>query len=177
MFLSSSPDKHVVPNPSSKAICPLEIIIQPNLVQILFLHYQAVSWAECISDLHLSTTYAWGFCAAEAKPLLPCIYMLQLANTSSGFQLCISNGQSIPKMKDPSLLSPSALYSAQELSEASLAAKKSVPNNSADQRAGCHCPFLQIPLYQSQPPSSTPSLLPKLVLRSKQVQRAGLSKK
>lgn len=70
MFLSSSLDEHMGPNPSPKAICPLETI-QSNLVQVLFLHYRALSYAEHISDLHSSATCARGFCTTEVKPLLP----------------------------------------------------------------------------------------------------------
>lgn len=145
-FLCSSPEKRTVPNPSPKAICPLETIIQSNLIQVLFLCYQAINWAEYYCHLHC----AQGFCATKAKPRPP--YMLQLDNTLFGFNLCISSGQSTPEV-DPSLLSPSALCSAQELSEASPAAKNRVPNNAADQSAGCHRLSLQI--LPSQPCSSS----------------------
>lgn len=74
--LSSSQDKHMVSDPSPKAICPLEPIIQSNLVQVLLLHYQAINCAEDTSDLHSSTTCAWDFCAAGGSP-----YMVQLGNT------------------------------------------------------------------------------------------------
>lgn len=142
----------------SKAICLLETITQSNFIRVLFLHYPAINWAEDISDLQLSATCAWGFCATKVKPLLP--YMLQLNNTFFGFRLCNSSGPSIPEMKDPPLLSPSA----QELSEASPAAKNTVPNNSDDRSAGCHCPSLRTPPSQPQPPSPAPSLPPKVVL-------------
>lgn len=150
--------KHMVQNPSPKAICSLK----PNLIQVVFLHYKAISWAEDMSDLHLSTTCALSFCTTKVKPVLP--YMLQLDNTLFRFRLCISSGKSTPEQKDTSLLSPSAHYPAQEHFEASLAAKNTVPNNSADRSTCCHFPSFWIPSSQPQPPSSAPSFLPKLVL-------------
>lgn len=47
IFLSSSPDEHMVPNSSQKQSV-LETIIQSNLKQVLFLHYQAINWARGI---------------------------------------------------------------------------------------------------------------------------------
>lgn len=84
-----------------------------------------------------------GLRTTTAKPLLP--FMLQFDDPLFGFRLGISHGRLIPEMEDPSVLAPSALSSAQELSEASLAAENRVPNNAADQSTGCHHPSQQIP--------------------------------
>lgn len=135
IFLSSSPDEHMVPNSSQKQSV-LETIIQSNLKQVLFLHYQAINWAGGIrvcaqpQQSHFSHS-----CCSLMTPLF-------------GFRLGISHGRLIPEMEDPSVLAPSALSSAQELSEASLAAENRVPNNAADQSTGCHHPSQQIPPSQ-----------------------------